>query len=277
MADPSQPNSIALALQHLIDKDAMRQAFTRLTSLDTPKDQTMQETAADIGAGFVPVVGQMQAGRDFVRSYREKDPLGMGLSAAGMVPVLGGFAKVSKAKQLAKGLEEIGQTRINKFDPRFDLRVKEQEKLQSLVPQVESRQMSLPPEISIADLEGRPFITSMSDRTAAGGLLTGINDVQVDLYPVKNRKDTLNLARLVVDPEKRKQGLGSKAMQEIIDSADAGGKTITLSPSTDFGATSVTRLKNFYKRFGFVENKGRNKDFTISESMYRVPQSLENE
>jgi predicted GNAT family acetyltransferase len=102
-------------------------------------------------------------------------------------------------------------------------------------------------------------------------------DVQVDLYPVKNRKDTLNLARLVVDPEKRKQGLGSKAMQEIIDSADAGGKTITLSPSTDFGATSVTRLKNFYKRFGFVENKGRNKDFTINESMYRVPQSLENE
>ena len=102
-------------------------------------------------------------------------------------------------------------------------------------------------------------------------------DVQVDLYPVTNRKDTLNLARLVVDPEKRKQGLGSKAMQEIIDSADADRKTITLSPSTDFGATSVTRLKDFYKKFGFVENKGRNKDFTISESMYRVPKSLENE
>ena len=124
---------------------------------------------------------------------------------------------------------------------------------------------------------GTPHQFPATEANPLGEFDASKQDVQVDLYPVKNRKDTLNLARLVVDPEKRKQGLGSKAMQEIIDSADAGGKTITLSPSTDFGATSVTRLKNFYKRFGFVENKGRNKDFTISESMYRVPQSLENE
>ena len=31
----------------------------------------------------------------------------------------------------------------------------------------------------------------------------------------------------------------------------------------------------FYKRFGFVENKGRKKDFTISEGMYREPQQPE--
>ena len=35
----------------------------------------------------------------------------------------------------------------------------------------------------------------------------------------------------------------------------------------------MSRLKDFYKQFGFVENKGRNKDFTISDSMYRLPQT----
>ena len=35
--------------------------------------------------------------------------------------------------------------------------------------------------------------------------------------------------------------------------------------------TSQARLKKFYKKFGFVENKGRNKDFEISELMYREP------
>ena len=53
------------------------------------KDQTMQETAADIGASFVPVLGQMQAGRDFVRAKREENPLGMGLSIASVVPGIG--------------------------------------------------------------------------------------------------------------------------------------------------------------------------------------------
>lgn len=36
------------------------------------------------------------------------------------------------------------------------------------------------PEMSIVDLEGRPFMTTMSDRTAAGYTLSGIGDVQFD-------------------------------------------------------------------------------------------------
>lgn len=36
------------------------------------------------------------------------------------------------------------------------------------------------PEMSIVDLEGRPFMTTMSDRTAAGYALGGIGDVQFD-------------------------------------------------------------------------------------------------
>jgi len=66
---------------------------------------------------------------------------------------------------------------IAEFDPRFDPRVKEQERLKALNLQVTPTSTTTPPIISLANLEGRPFITSMSDRTAAGGQLTGINNI----------------------------------------------------------------------------------------------------
>ena len=46
--------------------------------------------------------------------------------------------------------------------------------------------MPEPERLSIVDLEGRPFIVGMSDRTAAGGLLTGVNDTMFDV-PVNLR------------------------------------------------------------------------------------------
>jgi hypothetical protein len=75
---------------------------------------------------------------------------------------------------------------VAEYDPRFDKRAKEQERLKALNPVVESKGTINAPEISIAELEGRPFITSMSDRTAAGGLLRGINDVEFNT-PVELR------------------------------------------------------------------------------------------
>ena len=66
------------------------------------------------------------------------------------------------------------------FDLRYDPRIKEQERLKALITQVQQTQSELPQKLSLADLEGRPFITSMSDRTAGGGILTGINDVQLN-------------------------------------------------------------------------------------------------
>ena len=92
--------------------------------------------------------------------------------------------------------------------------------------------------------------------------------VQLDAYMSGN---VVTVSRLFVAPSQRKQGLGSKVMSELAAFADSNSAMLCLSPSTDFGATSVNRLKEFYKRFGFVENRGRNKDFTISESMLRSP------
>jgi hypothetical protein len=79
----------------------------------------------------------------------------------------------------------------------------------------------------------------------------------------------ITLSRIEVPKQMRNTGMGTKALEELTQYADESAKTIALSPSKNFGATSVDRLKDFYKRFGFVENKGKNKDFSISESMYR--------
>jgi predicted GNAT family N-acyltransferase len=94
-------------------------------------------------------------------------------------------------------------------------------------------------------------------------------NVKLDVY---EKNGVLNLSRIVVPKEQRKSGIGSQIMNDLTSYADASNAKMALSPSTDFGGTSVTRLKDFYKKFGFVENKGKNKDFSISETMYRDTQ-----
>jgi hypothetical protein len=65
-----------------------------------------------------------------------------------------------------------------KFDPRFDSRVREKVKLENIKPKIQSNKTQENiPKISLENLEGRPFISSMSDRVRADGLLTGIGDV----------------------------------------------------------------------------------------------------
>lgn len=81
---------------------------------------------------------------------------------------------------------------------------------------------------------------------------------------------TVTLSRIVIPEGDRGAGAGSRVMQEIVDWADANGKKIALTPSADFGGNKK-RLGEFYKRFGFVDNKGKNKDFEVSESMVREP------
>lgn len=90
----------------------------------------------------------------------------------GAAPALGaGKAVFLGAKAAKAGLN---------FDPRFDPRIKERDRLQGLLTTVETRPMQAAPSVSLADFEGRPFITSMSDRTAAGGLLTEVNGTQLN-------------------------------------------------------------------------------------------------
>jgi hypothetical protein len=88
---------------------------------------------------------------------------------------IGGIADIVPVSNVSTTTSKIGD-----FDPRFDPRAKEQERLKNLITTVESTQKFNVPRVSLADFEGRPFITSMSDRTAAGGDLLAINDVSLN-------------------------------------------------------------------------------------------------
>lgn len=78
------------------------------------------------------------------------------------------------------------------------------------------------------------------------------------------------LEKVVVDKVGRGSGKGTEFMKDLVKEADDKGIQLALSPTSDFGGNK-NRLKEFYKRFGFVENKGKNKNLEVSESFLREP------
>jgi len=105
-----------------------------------------------------------------------------------------------------------------------------------------------------------PDLKQMSNKWESQG-------IKNDVFENGNK---ITLSKIVVPKESRNSGIGSKYMKELLDYADASGKRVELSPSDDFGGNK-NRLKEFYSRFGFIENKGKNKDFSTMQSMYREP------
>lgn len=80
------------------------------------------------------------------------------------------------------------------------------------------------------------------------------------------------LNTLIVPKEHRKSGIGTRVMEELCQIADSSNRVLFVTPSTHYGATSVERLRKFYRRFGFVRNFGKTKryDFPL-HGMYRLP------
>ena len=66
------------------------------------------------------------------------------------------------------------------FDPRFDSRAKEQQRILDTELTYEGSPI-LRPEVSIFDYEGKPFRITMADRTKAGSRITGVEGVDYDL------------------------------------------------------------------------------------------------
>jgi len=109
--------------------------------------------------------------------------------------------------------------------------------------------------------------------SANAAATTAFNEeVEVSLYG--DAKKGYVLSKIEVSGDERNAGQGTKAMQDIVDRMDREGAIIALTPDDAFGGNK-NRLIKFYKRFGFVPNKGRNKDFRFRETMIRYPQGNE--
>ena len=83
----------------------------------------------------------------------------------------------------------------------------------------------------------------------------------------------VTLQKVIVDKESRGAGEGTKFMEDFLRLADEKGSKAALTPTSDFGGNKK-RLEGFYERFGFTPNKGKAKDFSISESLVREPKAL---
>jgi hypothetical protein len=164
------------------------QAFTQMFGVNRLPNET--------GFAEGAMVGDRKYGSE--KGFKQGEPLALPIAVASMgAPLAAPTARAlaPKAASMAEDyLSKIGGIQyiapqnkaladairnkpIGEFDPRFDPRVLEKEKIASTVPVVEQTNKTVIPKVSLADFEGRPFITSMSDRTAAGGDLLGVNDV----------------------------------------------------------------------------------------------------
>ena len=81
-------------------------------------------------------------------------------------------AQANWKRMVLEGAQEV-------FDPRYDPRKLETPRMTGVRGEYVERGTQDAPELSWSDLEGQPFITSMSDRTRAGAELVNINDVDL--------------------------------------------------------------------------------------------------
>lgn len=122
--------------------------------------------------------------------------------AAGAIPIAGGALKKGAKKVVEEGVEGVSRL-LTKYpearsirpsevaiDPRIEERKGELGKISVLKVHETPRQMEPTPEVSIFDMEGRPYITSMSDLSAAGKDIVGVNDVPLrDPFSLRGGQD----------------------------------------------------------------------------------------
>tara|TARA_R110000772_G_scaffold125112_2_gene231782 strand:- start:5201 stop:5578 length:378 start_codon:yes stop_codon:yes gene_type:complete len=119
--------------------------------------------------------------------------------------------------------------------------------------------------------------TSENERQTLDQLSNSISEAKgvKSLSLLEDRGGDMVLNKIIIDKEARGGGVGAKAMSKLTSYADKKGKVIKLDVGQkgDFGGevTSPAKLKAFYKKLGFVENKGKNKDYEIIQGMYRPP------
>jgi GNAT superfamily N-acetyltransferase len=112
-------------------------------------------------------------------------------------------------------------------------------------------------------------ISELNDQTELESIIDGFTSKYkgLDLWVFENdMKIFINEIRIPV--EMRRQGIGKEIISVLKDFASKRGKPLVLSPQAEKGYKK--KLDDWYKSQGFVENKGRNKDYRISDPFSRT-------
>lgn len=93
---------------------------------------------------------------------------------------------------------------------------------------------------------------------------------KIDKLHIFEDEDSVEFNLIVIKKDQRNTGIATDVLNTVIDYADREGKIVKLTPADDYGS-NLNRLKKFYKRFGFISNSGRNKNFKYRDTMLRYP------
>jgi GNAT superfamily N-acetyltransferase len=113
---------------------------------------------------------------------------------------------------------------------------------------------------------------SLLKRSSLKGIIQKYEEQGAELYVVDS-PGYWTLSKIVLPEDIRGAGLGTQIMTELCSLADQADVAIFATPDTTFGASSKARLQGFYRRFGFIPNAGRYKDFRSRETMVRQPRT----
>lgn len=111
-----------------------------------------------------------------------------------------------------------------------------------------------------------------------GGRFRSLQEVQeanpdADLWAHES-SGGVKLDQIKVQPEKRGQGVASKALDDVLSYADSRGMPVALTIGHDPEDRGLTKKQKerWYRSRGFVPNRGRNKDFAFTEAWIRPAQ-----
>lgn len=90
-------------------------------------------------------------------------------------------------------------------------------------------------------------------------------EVEIDAYETKNK---IEIMKIEVSKDQRNKGIGTNIIKKIQDYASGVKKPIVIRPQAEKGYKN--KLNNFYKKLGFVDNKGKNIDFTLSSPVAKT-------
>jgi hypothetical protein len=155
-----------------------------LTNIGRANVPLLKPETAEAMMTVAPMAGPAARGAGrLVGSQINRAMMGEGGLLAPITPQPMRMISADEVKKFKESTQSL--TGNNVFDPRFDDRILEQERLKNLKTTVIPINDYEPSKVSLAQYEGFPFITTMSDRTGTG-LLTDINNVVLN-YPVERQ------------------------------------------------------------------------------------------